>query len=308
MPNIPANGVVSPATVFVDNMHLIEELFAYSNLCDIASFAASSACNATLARLYLEQRLKEFTVPFFANSNTLFEILCCCDAVISGSTALHFLLAKSTPWLPTDLDIYVPRCHAHHLVTLLNNQGYQLVHQGIIDNSPYSHSQIHTILNLSNGTCRLDIVVSQKNAGLPPIFHFHSMAVMNFILPDRIFCAYPALTFRGLSMVNLGPLYVGHHGRNTFNALRKYEEQGFRYITCADAHQYNITCKASPRTLTDGRGMWVDIKRLPRVSVSSKENFVCFGCMDVCWVLGGMVCDTKCALVTPQISVIEDAL
>ena len=203
--------------------------------------------------------------------------------------------------------LYVHRCHAHHLVTLLNNEGYQLVHQGIIDNLPYCHSKIHTILNLSNGIRSLDIVVSQKNMGLPPIFHFHSTAVMNFISANHIFCAYPALTFHGLSMVNLGPLYVGCRGRNTFNALRKYMEQGFRHINCAEAHQYNILCKTSPRTLTDGRGMWVDIKRLPYVSVSSKDIFSCFECMDVCWILGGMVCDTECALVTPRITAIEDA-
>jgi len=106
MPNIPADGIVSPAAVFMDNSHLIEELFAYSNLCDIASFAASSACNATLARLYLEKHLKEITIPFFVKSDTLFEILRSCDTVISGSTALHFLLAKATPWSPMDLDIY----------------------------------------------------------------------------------------------------------------------------------------------------------------------------------------------------------
>ena len=130
---------------------------------------------------------------------------------------------------------------------------------------------------------------------------------MNFILPNHIFCAYPALMFYGLSMVNPGPLYVGHYGRNTFNTLRKYAEQGFRYINCAEAHQYNILCKTLPHTLTDGQGMWVDIKRLPPVSVSSKNIFLCFRYMDVCWILGGMVGDTECALVTPWITVIEDA-
>lgn len=32
-----------------------------------------------------------------------------CDAVISGSTALHLLLPKcGTAWTPKDLDLYVP--------------------------------------------------------------------------------------------------------------------------------------------------------------------------------------------------------
>jgi len=53
---------------------------------------------------------------------------------------------------------------------------------------------------------------------------------MNFISPDKFFYAYPKLTFRGLSLINGGPLYVCRRGGNTFNAIAKYQDHGFRYI------------------------------------------------------------------------------
>ena len=307
MPNTPINGIVTPASVFLDNTHLVDDVLAHSNLRDIVSFARSSECNATLARLYLQQRLKNIVKPFFDKPEPFMEMLRTCKTVISGSTALHYLLGTSTPWSPTDLDLYTPHSHMHQLITLMNNQGYHVVHQGRINNSLYMYSKISTVVSLSNGDRDIDVIVCKMFASLPPVFQFHSTAVMNFISPDRIFCAYPALTFRGLSMINPGPLYMGRRGRNTFNALQKYEDRGFRYIECAEAHQFKFSCKNLPRTLTDGHGMWVDFKTLPRVSVFSADVFARYGCLNVCWLLGGMVCDMEGGFVLPRVSVIEDA-
>ncbi|KIM69882.1 hypothetical protein SCLCIDRAFT_89022, partial [Scleroderma citrinum Foug A] len=100
-----------------------------------------------------------------------FKIMCTCDAVISGSVALHFLLSTNqTNWTPTDLDLYVPQANACQLVSL--------------------------------GICKFDVVISKRVMAAAPIFQFHTTVVMNFISPGRYFCAYPALTFCGLSMVN----------------------------------------------------------------------------------------------------------
>ncbi|KAI6157452.1 hypothetical protein BKA82DRAFT_48178, partial [Pisolithus tinctorius] len=124
--------------------------------------------------------------------NILLHILHMCDAVVSGSTALHVLLPENTmDWTPTDLDIYVPKhCYPH--LRILTHQTTPI----------YSQSTITFIVAWGKGNCHIDVVVTNTEVAVSPIFQFHSTAVMNFITADHIFCAYPALTLHGLSIVN----------------------------------------------------------------------------------------------------------
>ena len=282
MPDIPVFGKPITAATLLNNTHLVSMLLAYCDVRDIVRFAASTKVNAAIAHKYLNCHLHDENLPFFDNTRQFFEIMRTCDAVISGSIALHFLLAANeTNWTPTDLDLYMPRANAQLLVSLLADHGYQVVHHGEVDNSPYTHSNIHTMLSLSNGVHKIDIVISKRVAAAAPIFQFHSTIVMNFVSPSRYFCAYPALTFRGLSMVNPGPLYVGRHRRNVFSVIAKYQDCGFRYISCSEAHGLNFTCKNMPHTLTDRQCMWVDTSTLPRVSVFASDIFAHYGCLDI---------------------------
>ncbi|KIM50473.1 hypothetical protein SCLCIDRAFT_34256 [Scleroderma citrinum Foug A] len=57
----------------------------------------------------------------------------------------------------------------------------------------------------------------------------------------------------------------------------------------------------------DGRGMWVDITTLPRVSVNPTDLFNRFGHLDLTWQLGGMLCGAESGFVRPEVRVIEDA-
>ena len=49
-------------------------------------------------------------------------------------------------------------------------------------------------------------------------------------------------------------------------------------------------------------------KNLPPVSVFAADIFSHYRFLDICWVLGGMVCGTECGCVNPQVSIIQDAL
>ena len=309
MPNIPAFGNPIAAATLLNNEHLVSMLLAYCDIHDIVRFATSTKVNAATACKYLACHLCNENLPFFVNTKQFFEIMCTCDAVISGSVALHFLPATNqTNWTPTDLDLYMPKANVHQLVSLLGDHGYQVVHQGEVDNSPYTHSNIHTMVSLSNNSIRkIDVVVSKRVAAAAPIFQFHSTIVMNFVSPSRYFCAYPALTFHGLSMVNPGPLYVGRHGQNAFSVIPKYQNCGFHYISCSEAHELNFTCKNMPCTLTDRWCMWVDTSTLPHVSVFGSDIFEHYSFLDICWVLGGMVCGVQDGYVNPHIAVIRDA-
>ncbi|KIO00335.1 hypothetical protein M404DRAFT_54193, partial [Pisolithus tinctorius Marx 270] len=48
----------------------------------------------------------------------------------------------------------------------------------------------------------IDVIMSSTVAAMSPIFEFHSTAVMNFIVANHVFCAYPTLTLHKMSMVN----------------------------------------------------------------------------------------------------------
>ncbi|KIK22655.1 hypothetical protein PISMIDRAFT_38354, partial [Pisolithus microcarpus 441] len=126
-----------------------------------------------------------------------------CDAVISGSTALHLLLPKSgTAWTPKDLDLYVPLRTSAVLLARLESEGYGIISQHPADVEHYSYSHVHEVVVVGKGERKIDVIISKTSTALSPIFQFHSTAVMNFISADTIFCTYPRLTLERLSMVN----------------------------------------------------------------------------------------------------------
>ncbi|KAI6041948.1 hypothetical protein EDC04DRAFT_2527457, partial [Pisolithus marmoratus] len=155
-------------------------------------------------------------------------ILRTCEAVISGSTALHLLLPECrTPWKPTDLDIYIPQ----HNLTLIQNrlkvEGYATIDEPAVNKVGYHYSHVSRVLVVSKDQRKIDIVVSRTATALSPIFQFHSTAVMNFVSADTIFCSYPTLTLHSLSMVNAGPLYYSRDKHGIIEGIRKYITRGF---------------------------------------------------------------------------------
>ncbi|KIK22943.1 hypothetical protein PISMIDRAFT_47531, partial [Pisolithus microcarpus 441] len=57
----------------------------------------------------------------------------------------------------------------------------------------YANSKVASVIVISNGHTKIDIIISQTSAAISPIFQFHSTAVMNFVSADTIFCCYPNL-------------------------------------------------------------------------------------------------------------------
>ncbi|KAI6157967.1 hypothetical protein BKA82DRAFT_21971 [Pisolithus tinctorius] len=167
-------------------------IFGYCTIQDLAILAQASTELNGLARDYLQHQLHLLSLPFFDNTATLMSILRSCDAVVSGSCALHMLLpANKTSWVPADLDIYVSCRHMACLSVLLEHNGYLIMNQRAVDAGPYGSSSIRSVILFANGWRTIDVIVSSTVAAMSPIFEFHSTAVMNFIAADHIFCAYP---------------------------------------------------------------------------------------------------------------------
>lgn len=156
-------------------------------------------------------------------------------AVISGSTALHFIF-RDSHWSPGDFDLYAPFGTGYTVVRwLVVNEGYRIVSDGSrkftfrpatipvpagpcnwltdlgLDFLPptpkrsphskshyaFSGSDIYRVYKLVSTTNTfIDVIESSKPSFLPPITKFHSTLVMNYLTPKSLVVLYPTLTFR----------------------------------------------------------------------------------------------------------------
>lgn len=278
-----------PAEKFIKCGDLAEIMMSY---CDVGD---------------LKHRLCRVAGQYFDNAYELLDILRTCDAVISGSTALHLLLPETgTSWTPKDLDIYVPLATSRFLLKRLQYEGYTIHSELQTNVANYTYSHVHGVVVVCKGQRKIDVVISRTSTALSPIFQFHSTAVMNFVSADTIFCSYPKLTLRRLSLVNAGPLYCSPDRRAVLDAVRKYQTRGIQYIRCQDLHGVKNTCKVSTRTITDAAMMWFNVEGLPRASHSLENVFWQFGVLDLQWILGGMTCGLEGGFCRPRVEVIEE--
>ncbi|KAI6157004.1 hypothetical protein BKA82DRAFT_25856 [Pisolithus tinctorius] len=142
-------------------------IFGYCNIQDLAILAQASTALNGLARDYFRHRLHLLSLPFFINAATLVSILRTCDAVVSGSCALHMLLpANETSWVPADLDIYVSCRHMACLSVLLEHNGYLIVRQRAVDAGPYGSSSIRSVVSFANGQRSINVIVSSTVAAV----------------------------------------------------------------------------------------------------------------------------------------------
>ncbi|KAI6142506.1 hypothetical protein BKA82DRAFT_3963545, partial [Pisolithus tinctorius] len=56
------------------------------------------------------------------------------------------------------------------------------------------NSHVASIFSLVCDQRKIDIIVSSSTTPISPIFQYHSMALMNFVTHDSVFCAYLHLT------------------------------------------------------------------------------------------------------------------
>ncbi|KAI6100726.1 hypothetical protein EDD16DRAFT_1496369 [Pisolithus croceorrhizus] len=281
----------------------------YCDVGDLQQYAATSRQATEQVRDYLQRRLRCVGGQYFCNADTLLDILCTCDAVISGSTTLHILLPKQgTPWAPMDLDLYVLQMTSVLLMSHLMEEGYAIVTKGESEDMPYTPMHEEHVEQLTNGKHSIDVVVSGTASAPSPIFHFHSTAVMNFISADTIFCTYPRLTLQQLSLMNAGALYDGGDMDDIGDAVQKYMRRGLHYVWCKDSHNISHTCKVATHIVTDSSTMWLNLNAAPQVTHTSHELFRQFGVLDMWWCLGGMPCGLEAAFCHPCVEVIEDEL
>ncbi|KAI5982957.1 hypothetical protein EDD15DRAFT_2110694, partial [Pisolithus albus] len=176
---------------------LVQHMQTFCDARDLLHLAATSRRMSQLVRAYLKLRVCAVGERYFSGGAVLFHMLHTCDAIISGSTALHILLPEDgTPWIPRDLDLYVPEATSGRLLSQLALEGYTSAGDVDLTMPGYPHGQASRQVVLTKGAKAIDIIVSSTCSAIGPILQFHSTAVMNFISADTIFSCYPSLTLR----------------------------------------------------------------------------------------------------------------
>jgi len=301
----PTDTLSSPSASS-DSNNIFEQLLNTSDVDSLARLAAISTSNAEKVCRNLQHRIDSLAAPFFSSGMVLREILQTCDAVVSGSAALHLLLPISTTkWKPKDLDLYVPHRHMKELTRRLQKLGYQLLPCIPNIHGTYSSPHIIAVHKFALGQNIIDVVESCTDASFSPIFLFDSTAVMNFIGTDFIFSAYPSLTLQSKSLLNPYSFYGNTYARNKISHLEKYCERGFQFIPCRKSHATRFECRSNARAVTDAGCLWINLLTGLRVDLHPAVMFCQYGVLDVEWRLGGHICGSDCFL-QPRIRIIED--
>ena len=250
--------------------------------------------------------MDSLAVPFFSSRTILQEILQTCNAVVSGSAALHLLLPISTTkWKPNDLDLYVPHRHMKVLSWHLQSLGYQLLPHGPDNHSAYSSSQVTAVHKFILGQSVIEVIESSTDTSFSPIFLFDSTAVMNFVSMNTIFAAYPNLTLQYKSLLNPYSLYGNMYNHRKISHLEKYLQWGFQFIPCQESHTSPFQCRSNARAVTDSGSLWINLCTSLRMDQHPVDIFLQYGVLDVEWRLSGHICRSDCFL-WPRIRVIKD--
>ncbi|KAI5991052.1 hypothetical protein F5J12DRAFT_861875 [Pisolithus orientalis] len=265
-------------------------ILGYCNIQDIAALAQASALLNAIVHDYIEHCLHVMMATFFSLTKMLKSILQACDAVISGSCALHILLPANKTLISV----------------LLECEGYKIVQQQSINGGPYDLSSIQAVVSFSNMCQCINVIISTMAAAVSPTFEFHSTAVMNFITADSVFCAYPTFTLCLMSMVNLGPVYFSPWGVKMMQALIKYGTHGFWLVPCNDIHRLSAVCRSMPCSIADHDCLWVNTNMMSCVTMSPSDIFYLLGFINLIWLLGGYICGTTYPFICAQCFLIED--
>ena len=291
---------------FAPRKELLYEVLQYCDLRDQIYLAATNKFNRHIIQDYIDLRKKILALRFFNDSESFYKMLKDWHSIIGGWAALHLLLPAADAQRVSDaLEIYIPGAVHGEIRAWLMKQGFDITHMGRrADSNPNSFSQIEQTFLYTNQNLRVVVFASKTDAACAPIFQLQNTACMNFISTDRIFCAYPHLTFRYLCMVNPAPLFCNSFGIVDIDVLQEYETQGFTYLpwSTGGVNSQNTPCCC--RRLTDCTSMFIDTTNLPFGRTSSQEILDRYGMIDLHWTLGGKLDDDN--FVYPRIEVIEN--
>lgn len=228
--------------------------FEYIALKDLVLISAVSPSMRALVGQFIRGKWLRALSRFVDSPVELCNLLRSTHSVVSGSTALHFILDSPRSWTASDCDLYVPFGASDTIQKYLRGRESYEDPRGrsgkpddyvkAIQNSRHNPS-IHSVVHLyrSNGM-KIDIIESTSTSALHPLAFFWSTHVTNYISADTLCVTYPSLTFNGRGC------YVPITHAAVDRALAKYEARGFR-LTSFSSNVGPEVCSLYPSLLND---------------------------------------------------------
>lgn len=177
------------------------------------------------------------------------------NTIISGSTALHYLLRHPHSWYPSDVDLLVPAGQMDIVVNFICQLPGANVMWDVGDNEDVDdddddeeeegngypqlfHIGFVRLVKVVTSMGHFDIMQSREPSAFNPIPYYWGTHVMNALTADQIYCAYPTFTFRQQGIVTIGQTLP-----RTMNIVTKYRQRGFHlYDSSQDAWEWKETC------------------------------------------------------------------
>ena len=298
-------ALADDAGAFAPRLELLYEVLQYCDLRVQVCLAGTNRFNQWVIQDYIRLRKKMLALRFFNDSERFYQMLKDWNSIISGRAALHLLLpAAHTQWTPSSLEIYVPGCLYEEVKFWLEREGYNIAHVALRDSNPPSFSPIKQAVVFMNNNRSVVVFASKTDAACTPIFHLQNTACMNYIGADRIFSAYPRLTFKYVAMINPAPLFCNAFTIEDIDVLKEYEARGFSYSPWSTDDIKSADSPYRHRCLTDSISMFVDTTNVPLGKTSTRDIADKYGVMDVHWTLGGKMADGS--FIHPHVRVIEN--
>lgn len=197
--------------------------------------AALGSSAKSLVDQILSERWNAYLRTFVRDTTAFRALLRQTRSVISGSSALHFLLDTPSIWNPADCDIYVRSGYSTVVIDYLRRvDGYEFSNTPstrlYYDNDGRHRNPAVAFVNKlkRRDGISIDIVESSTDCSLHPLPYFWSTHLINYVSADAFCIPYPALTLslRGCLRSATNPR-VG-------DLVSKYKKRGFIISSFSD--------------------------------------------------------------------------
>ncbi|KAK7675916.1 hypothetical protein QCA50_021149 [Cerrena zonata] len=160
-------------------------------------------------------------------------------AIITGSTALHYILRRPSAWQPADTDVIVPRQSFETALTFI----MQLPDANVQFDSDVEPNHVYPRLGqgykrLVKVTTRygvIDVMQSSSQSPFNPLPNFWGTHVMNALTADSFICPYPKLTYHRTALVRFRRQHP-----NASAMTHKYKARGF-VLYASNRHLSDLT-------------------------------------------------------------------
>ncbi|KAI1786949.1 hypothetical protein LXA43DRAFT_896998 [Ganoderma leucocontextum] len=296
--------------------HVLHAIFDLLSPIAVAQLAPLSSVLDSAVASYWARDSHILASHFVSDVPRLFDLMDRTGTVFSGSAVVAALY--HTYWRAHDLDVYCAADSFQSIVDLfIDFEGYELAnpprHLLPAGNEEYQrgsgiktgyddHPHILQVAVLKKGGLKVDIIQSASASSLEPVACFWTTLVQNFLSPNIICIAYPALNDRGLSL--LAPCQLVSMqlpSTETVGRIRKYEDRGYHFATRPTVFNKegscegiaSATCPAAVRFFGDKHCLTLRTQSLLVRNRADRGNDL-LRQHNVLWWRGGYTCGAGC--------------